>query len=114
MERQSDKHGPRVDEQLDDEYERTTPSIEAEQVSRHPDTPPGTLSDDEVAARTELAASLQPSVFPAGKEELLASAQEMGATPSVIEALGRLPDGQTFENVQQVWTALGGTSEQRS
>ena len=111
--RTSDKHGPRVDDGLNDEVSHRTPTHDAEGVVRHPDTPEGTLTPDQVDARTELAASLQRHVFPATRDELLASAEEMQAAPEVIATLRQLPEGE-YENVQAIWTALGGPTEERN
>jgi uncharacterized protein DUF2795 len=73
----------------------------------------GVLDLDEVEARSLLAASLRPSVFPADRESLLAVADEQHAPDNVIAALASLPDGIRFVTVQQVWEALGGERERR-
>ena len=70
------------------------------------------LSQDEVELRSDIARFLQPSVFPAGADELIKSAEEQHAPDAILSLLKRLPDGE-FENVQAVWEALGGDVEER-
>jgi hypothetical protein len=72
---------------------------------------PGGMTPAEVAARTELARSLQPSVFPASQQRLVESATELRAPDRVVRALGDLPREQVYRNVQQVWQGLGGGGE---
>ena len=135
MDRNSVQHGPRVDEQLDRETRslrqgspveaRTEEFREQEgpgedqpvpdallQGGRDPASDAG-LDHDETEARSELARFLQPSAFPGDRDALLSAAREEQAPASILEQLGRLPDGATFENVNQVWEALGGRTEQR-
>jgi hypothetical protein len=69
VERGSDKHGPRVDDELDHETR--------------------------------------------SREALLADAEGNHATDEVLERLRALPAGRANENVQDVWSALGGTVEHR-
>ena len=134
IERGSDKHGPRLDDALHEEteaLERGAPvEPRAEEWRQHepaaddepePDAvltsasrPPGGLSHDEIEARSELARRLQPSIFPATKDALLQNAEERHAPARVTELLRRLPEEATFENIQAVWTALGGPAEHRS
>jgi hypothetical protein len=87
-ERGSDKHGPRLDEAA-------------------------SLDLDEAEARADLTRFLTPSAFPADREALLADARGNHAPEVVLERLQALPEGRTFENVQDVWGALGGTAEHR-
>jgi hypothetical protein len=89
-ERGSDKHGPRLG--------RATAA---------------SLDLDEAEARADLARFLTPSAFPADREALLADARGNHAPEVVLERLQALPEGRTFENVQDVWAALGGTVEHR-
>jgi hypothetical protein len=78
-----------------------------------PATPPGT-SEGDVERRAALAEALGKEVWPADKDALLAKAQEDAGTPDrVLADLRRLPDGQRFENVQDVARALGIGTEQR-
>jgi hypothetical protein len=135
MERGSDKHSPRLDDQLGHEVEgmvRAGRSTHAEEwadpepsgedqpdVDRAPDgelmggVPEG-MTPDEVTLRAEIAAVLERSAFPAGKDQLLEKAVERYAPPRVLDELKRLPADQTFGTIGEMWVALGhGHEEQR-
>ncbi|MDP8936470.1 MAG: DUF2795 domain-containing protein [Actinomycetota bacterium] len=71
------------------------------------------LDYDEVEARSTLAASLRPSVWPANRETLVACAREENAPGWLIDRLSQLPDG-TFTHTEAVWEALGGRVEFRA
>ena len=74
----------------------------------------GVLDLDEIEARSRLASSVRPSVFPADRARLLDVANEEHAPPDVLDALASLPPEIRFVNVQQVWEALGGERERRA
>jgi Protein of unknown function (DUF2795) len=133
LERGSDRHSPRVDEQLDHETRslqqgspvesRVEEHREQEGPGEDQPTPDARLRGgrataasldlDDAEARTEIARFLNPSAFPADREALLASAEGNQAPAAVLERLEALPAGRTYENVQDVWRALGGTVEHR-
>ena len=135
MERGSDKHGRRIDEELKHDTgplvhgspgeSRADEGREQEGPADDEPTPdalltgdrrppsPDTLSHDEVEARTELARHLEPSVFPADRGALIASAQRLQASTQLVDRLSGLPDG-TFDHVEAVWEALGGREEMRN
>jgi hypothetical protein len=71
------------------------------------------LDHDETEARSRLAASLRPSVFPADREKLLRCAEELNAPPDILDLLRQLPDG-TFTHTEAVWEAAGGRVEFRA
>jgi hypothetical protein len=79
-----------------------------------PATSPGT-TEAGVERRAAIAEALGKEVWPADRDALLAKAQEDATTPDrVLADLRRLPEGQQFENVQDVARALGiGTEQQR-
>ena len=122
MER-SNKHGSRLDEDL----KRDTRGGEQARVpdATVDDEPPRARRDDvsepvgevvyepEVDERSELARFVEPSVFPASRDEVIASAAGSFAPERVIERLKALPDGR-FGNVQEMWSALGGPTERRA
>jgi len=134
VERGSDKHGGRLDDQLKHEVSgmvRSGRSTHAEEwkdpepsgedqpdVDRAPGStlvgavPEGT-SEADIEGRSELAAAIGKEVWPASAQTLLAAARASGATDRVIDQLSRLPADRTFRNTQEVWTALGGGAEQR-
>jgi hypothetical protein len=66
-----------------------------------------------VNARSEFARHLQPHVFPATANQLVASATSEHASDDLVARLRVLPSGVRFENVQAVWHALGGHTERR-
>jgi Protein of unknown function (DUF2795) len=130
LERGSDKHGPRVDEALEhdvrpleqgapieprvEEFREQEAAADGEpevDAVRAGGRTAAAMDPAEVEARSELARSISPSVFPADREALLDSARQNQATQPVLDRLARLPQGQTFENVQAVWLALGGSVE---
>ncbi len=74
----------------------------------------GALDRDEIEARSRLASSIRPSVFPADRDRLLEVANEEHAPAEVLDALASLPPGIRFVNLQQVWESLGGDRERRT
>ena len=75
-------------------------------------TSPG-IDPGDVERRAAIAEALGKEVWPADRDTLTAKARENNAPGSVLSALDRLPQGQTFENVQDVARALGMGTEQR-
>jgi hypothetical protein len=130
VERGSDKHAPMLDEALKhdtasivqgDRESRSDESREQEGPAEGEPTPdtringgreiPGAgLSLDYIEGRSELARYLEHRQFPARPEELAAHAQERHAPDAVVEQLRQAPD-RLYENVAQVWVALGGRTE---
>ena len=131
MERGSDKHSPRVDEQLDHEtrsLQQGSP-IESrveefrEQEGPGDDQPTpeprlhqgrtGSLDLDDAEARSDIARYLDRAAFPADREGLVANAEANHAPDVVVERLQALPGGTTYDSLPDVWSALGGTVEHR-
>jgi hypothetical protein len=77
-----------------------------------PATPAGTNQGD-IERRAALAEVLGKEVWPADRDTLVAKAQEATATDGVLAQLRRLPEGRTYENVQDVAEALGLGTEQK-
>jgi hypothetical protein len=78
-----------------------------------PATSPGT-DEAGLDRRAAIAEALGKEIWPADRDQLVAKAEEGNASDSVLGQLRRLPDGQQFENVQDVAQALGlGTEQQR-
>ena len=69
------------------------------------------VGHEELAERSEIARHLRKSVWPANRQLLVAVAREENAPQPVLDQLERLPDGREFENVQDVWHALGHEGE---
>lgn len=128
---ESDKHAPRVDEQLEhethhlvtgsptenrDEARRQQapadgePEIDAGERPELDDAPGIGMAERETQERSQLATHLG-RVFPANRDRLVAAAEESMAPPEVLQRLRTLPAGESFENVEAVWEALGGHGE---
>ena len=133
MERGSDKVSPREDDALKhdteglvrgghathaEEWKGSEPSGEDQpDVDLDPEgalvggAPDGMTAED-AERRSELAAHLGRAAFPAVREQLLEHVIDDHAPDSIIEQVRRLPAGREFANVGEVWTALGGHSEE--
>ena len=127
MDRESNKHSPRVDEALAHEVDSLlhgSPEESRAQEGRLQEDPavapgrrfdeaiPGMdLTDAEVEKRAELSRHLASARFPAGREELLAAARDDHAPDDLMQALHQLPAAVSFDTVQAVWQALGGNVE---
>lgn len=130
MARTSDKHTPRVDEELSREVAPLThgePVDSRAQESREKedpadgertpdaigssdgDAPPRSLPPNEIERRHDLARFLERK-FLATRDEILENAVEMHAPTDVLEQLKTLPPG-TYNGFPQVWEALGGKIE---
>ena len=128
----SNKHNPRLDEELEHEVqgmlkaERATRAAEWREVEPvaegEPDIdadPAGTLvggtpvgmTEDAVVARAELARWLTRAPFPGDREDLVEAARDNRAPEAVVAELERLPDGETFERIGDVARALGYPTE---
>jgi hypothetical protein len=131
LQRGSDKHSPRVDEELEhetrsleqgapvesrvEEYreqegpgdDQPTPSA----VVNEPDS--GSLDLDDAEARSDIARFIDPSAFPTDREGLIENAEANNAPPAVLDRLQALPGARTYQGLPDVWAALGGTVEHR-
>ena len=131
MERSSDRHGPRIDEELDHLTSSLTHGapvesrIEEEREQEGPaddePVPDAVIQEpelrdaagDDFELRSELARHVEPSVFPASREDVIRSAERRRAPDQVLRWLERLPAGE-YLNFEGVWEALGGERERRS
>lgn len=130
MQRNSNKHSPRVDDQMEREVRSITQGQPVEAHTRddlqkegpipdpgtrpdRPGTPPD-FTEDTIDLRSVVAASLRPSVFPADRHELLRVAYDERAPAEAIRLLERLPDGTTWDRFEEVWEIAGGPAERRS
>jgi hypothetical protein len=129
MERGNDKHSPRVDDELSREVqgmmraERPTraeewkepepagedqpdPGLLGEPVDRQPAPPPG-MTAEEVTLRSELAARLTRAAFPNDVSGLLGHLIDGEAPDRLRDLVRRLPSGEVYDNVGEVFEALG-------
>jgi hypothetical protein len=130
LERGSDKHSPRLDEELEhetrsleqgapiesrvEEYrEQEGPGDDQPTPAPRITEPTGSLDLDDAEARSDIARYLDRGAFPADREGLVANARANHAPPVVLERLQALPEGRTYQALPDVWAALGGTVEHR-
>ncbi|WP_432828170.1 DUF2795 domain-containing protein [Dactylosporangium sp. CA-092794] len=111
MQRGNTKHGAVLDDRLQreavDEVRRVDPEGEG---TRTGGAPPGMTADD-VEARSNLGRYIPKASLPGDRDDLIAGASEMNAPDEVLTVLERLPEGQVYDTVNQVWAALGGRNE---
>ncbi len=127
MQRGSDKHSARMDDALeaevaglvraghDNRADWNSPEPSGEDQPDVDRVPNGTLSggvpegmtEGDVERRSELAGYLG-RVWPATSEQVLAVAVENDAPDAVLSSLRHLPTGQSFANLQELWTAVSG------
>lgn len=128
MERDTDKHNPRLDDAMAHDVESLLKGAPVEsraqeaRLQEDPGVGPGRRFDvDEVPGlgipetqadqRAELARHLTTVRFPADRDQLVAAAQAANAPAELAEALRALAPGEEYANVQAVWLALGGEAE---
>lgn len=122
--RRSDKHNPRIDEELagltgsitrgapvegrarDDLRQEDPGEVYAADAALEPGVPPG-MTPDDVEIRSQLAQSLRPAVFPAQRDELVEVARAEHASRGVVAALQQLPGDRTYGVLEEVAEALG-------
>jgi hypothetical protein len=131
LERGSDKHSPRVDEELEHEtrsLEQGAPVESRVEEHREQEGPgddqptpgamvnepgSGSLDLDDAEARSDIARFIDPSTFPTDREGLIETAEANNAPAAVLERLQAVPGGRTYQGLPDVWAALGGTVEHR-
>lgn len=127
MERESDKHNPRVDEAMAHDVDSLLHGAPVEsraqeaRLQEDPEVGPGRrldeprpgveMSDADTERRAELSRHLAGVHFPARPHDLVAAAVEDHAPDEVVQALRALPSNQSYPTVQAVWQALGGPVE---
>ncbi|GAA3582578.1 hypothetical protein GCM10022419_075310 [Nonomuraea rosea] len=133
MERGSDKHNPRLDDQQKHETEglvrgggtthaeewketeaMPAPGEESPQSyppGHEPGTPEG-ITAEGVDVRSDLAKWLSDAHWPASKDELVRHAERMEAPDQVVSMVDALPD-RRYTNVAEVAKALGLGVEKR-
>jgi hypothetical protein len=128
MDRETDKHNPRLDDAMAQEVDsllRGAPVESRTQEGRLQEDPavgPGRRFDvdgqaglgiDDTAAdrRAELARHLAAVRFPAGRDRLVAAAEADHAPEDLVQALRALPEDEEYVNLQAVWMAIGGEAE---
>ena len=132
MDRGSDKHGARRDDELKHETEglvRGRHSTHAEEwkdpepsgedqpdadvapdSTLHGGTPRG-MDPDDIDGRTELASYLGKGSYPMVREQVINLLIDHHAPTRVVDLSRELPSGREFHNVNEIWAAVGGKVE---
>jgi hypothetical protein len=127
---ETSKINPRLDEELKHETASLTHGAGIEAHSRddlrdqttdglpnpaeRPDIPDSTgvgIGQHDVDQRAELARAIPPHIFPARRDALVAAAEREFVPGVLLGALRSLPTDREFQNVQEIWVALGGPTE---
>jgi hypothetical protein len=134
MERGSDKHSARMDDALEHEVRGTIqagrdthaedwksaePSGEDQPAvdlsangALHGGVPEG-MTEADVEERSTIAQYLGKEVWPATGAQLLAVAEGRDAPDAVLVRLRQLHADRSYQNLQDAWSALGGTEAHR-
>lgn len=126
MERVTNKHGPRVDEEMKQPHETRAQAFRRDegpaddeqwspaQEYRYDVEEEGEGVMPQLAAeeRSDLARFLDPEAFPAHPAQLIESAQRHFAPDWVINRLESIPD-RLYDTTEEVWEAMGGEHEER-
>ena len=125
MDRESSKHGPRLDEEMahetedlvrsghathTEEWRQPEPVDEVHQHRTVGDGPPGGPSTEDIEIRSMLAQTLN-TCFPADTATVRRRAEEADLPEPVSAAIAWLPAGQRYGNVGDLARALGLTTE---
>lgn len=128
MERGSDKHSARVDDEMAHEVQGTVQGIAGARAEEWKQAEPSGEDQPDVSAVPEgglgrgipngvgspqgeafsrFGSFIGLSALPGDREALEKSARELSAPDDIIAALQRLPAGETYRNVAEVWRAAG-------
>jgi hypothetical protein len=128
MDRGSNKHSPRVDDQMAEEvrgivqgvaggraeeWKMPEPSGEDQpEVSEIPDEEedygrgePAGVGNPEAEALSRFGTYIGRSALPGDREALIRSARDLDAPDDILEALSRLPEDTTYQTVTEAWQA---------
>jgi hypothetical protein len=134
VERGSDKHSPLRDDELKheteglvrsghgthaEEWKDAEPSGEdqpdsdlAPEGTLHGGTPIG-MEPDDVDGRAEVASYIGKDCYPMVREQVINLVMDRNAPDRVVDLVRRLPSGREFHNVNEIWEAVGGSTEQQ-
>jgi len=114
MERGSNKHGPRMDDELSEEVRGEVHGIPGGRAEEWhlaepsgEDQPDTTELLDESEQFSRFGRFVGRSALPGDRDALKRSAQDLNAPDDVLDDLDRLPAGTVFDNLAEAWTALG-------
>jgi hypothetical protein len=116
MERGSNKHGARTDDQLADEVRGIVQGVGGGRVEEFREAEPsgedqpdvsGVLEEFEDRDLSRFGRYIGLSAFPGDRATLRHSAENLDAPDDVLADLDSLPADQQFRNVVEIWRALG-------
>jgi hypothetical protein len=116
MERGSSKHSARVDDEMSQEVLGTVQGLSGARAEEWKMAEPPGEDQPEPAAVLDLAGENDMSRFgryiglsalPGDRDALRRSAAALEAPDDIRAELERLPDGVTYQNVSEIWAALG-------
>jgi hypothetical protein len=123
MQPANSKHGPVSDEVLAKEARGTIQSNRGSRIEDWRDPEPSggdepsadhfvgtqdTAGRRAVVLRSDIAAALRRSLFPASRAELLEHVDSVHASDEIRGLVAALPEKRKFRNVEDVWEQLGG------
>ena len=120
MERGSNKHAARVDDRMSEEVRGEVlgnPGGRAEEWRMA--EPPGDdqpepierLDEEDSERFSRFGRYVGLSALPGDRDALRRSAESLHAPDDILDDLDRLPDGQVYRNVAEIWAALGRGTE---
>jgi hypothetical protein len=128
MERMSNKHGPRLDEEMGREVRGIVQGVAGARAEewKHPEPagedqpdatvvpngvsrpgPPGGVDPVELERFSRFGRYIGLSALPGDRDALRRSAETLLAPEDVLAELDRLPDGAVYHTTAEVWGALG-------
>ena len=116
MDRGSDKHSARVDDELAREVRDIVHGVGGGRADegRTPEPPAdgepevtGVLDDGETNDLSRFGRYIGRSALPGDRDQLRQSAETLLAPDDVLAEIDRLPAGQEFATVTEIWAALG-------
>lgn len=111
MERGSDKHGSRLDDEMEREVRGEMLGVPGGRVEEWDgeDQPQPTelLDDSEQEQFSRFGRYIGLSALPGDRAALRRSAETLNAPDDILAELDRLPPGETFDTVAAIWRALG-------
>jgi hypothetical protein len=134
IDRGSSKHGPRLDEEMQHEVRPVIQSgVDSRAEEWRDPEPPGEdqpnpswaptgyeragappgMTPAEVEQRSRLGRYIPLRALPGTRDRLLVAAGEMHAPDDILAELARLPEGESYRTVYEIWVALGHHTEPR-
>ncbi|OJF12000.1 DUF2795 domain-containing protein [Couchioplanes caeruleus] len=116
MERVSSKHGPRLDEEMEQEVRGIVQGVAGGRAEEWKTAEPAGEDQpeasrmqamDDHADLSRFGRYIGLSSMPGDREAIRRGAETLGAPTDVLADLDRLPEGVVFHTVTEIWAALG-------